>query len=430
MKKIFALSFEIPDKSGLKKIVEPGRAHYSYKAVKDKFCDLFDEKDQSWVELKNPEIYRDFNLQETLFNNSKLEKIHIAFKSPQYLRPAGGFFNIAHVAWEFEKLRSKYSMTPVLPANDDLRMLRAFDQIWVGCEFTKSVFEAHGLTQVHVVPAPIKVPLLRQIVREPEKRDLRLEKIKRSNIMCWPISVRNHGFMYASEALKKNPSELSSLLKKAYKSKGKVFLQIVNPHDRRKNLKKLIKAFHALNYKYPNSSLILKFTSPEKGEKVYEILRWFLDDSHALDADGVYFTTDYIPEENKYEFMSLFDFYVSPSRAEGQNLPLQEAMICGLVPISTCNTAMLDYIKSENAFLINGNKEEITHLTNPDETMWGFNWYESNELDIFSALDKALQASEEELQFKRKLAQQIIAEKYSIDSVTLLIEKALGERRG
>ncbi|WP_349571877.1 glycosyltransferase [Azotobacter salinestris] len=426
--KLFAISVEIPDKSGIKTTVEPGRAHYSYKSVKDKFCELFDESGQPWIELKNPEIYRDFNLKETIFSNQNTEKVHISFKPPQYLRTAGGFKNIAHVAWEFERIRSKYSLQPVLPANDDIRMLLAFDQVWVGCEFTKSVFERHGLKSVHIIPAPIKTPPQNLTSRESNLQLSKLEKIKKENILCWPVSVRNHGFMYAEKSIKRAPVEISNLLRKAHKSRdGKTFLQIVNPHDRRKNIKKLIKAFHAARHNHPDSILILKLTSPEKGEKVYEILRWFLDDSHALDADGVYFTTDYISEAQKYTFMSLFDFYISPSRAEGQNLPLQEAMACGLVPVSTRNTAMLDYINESNAYIIPSSITEINHLNNPDESMWGFEWFDSSEMEIFKTILQALQAPEEELTIKRSAAQKTITEKYSFPAISESISLALSK---
>jgi len=425
--KLFAISFEIPDKTGIKTIVEPGRAHYSYKSVRDKFCELLDETGQAWIDLKNPEIYRDFNLKETIFAN-QAEKIHISFKPPQYLRTAGGFKNIAHVAWEFERIRSKYSSQPVLPANDDIRMLSAFDQIWVGCEFTKKVFEEHGLKSVHIVPAPIKIPANHLISREKTLQITKLEKIKKENILCWPIGVRNHRFMYAEKNLKRSAFEISNLLRKTNSGKGgKTFLQIVNPHDRRKNIKKLIKAFHAARYSHPDSILILKFTCPEKNERVYELLHWLLDDSHAFDADGIYFTTDYIPETLKYTFMSLFDFYISSSRAEGQNLPLQEAMSCGLVPISTRNTAMLDYINESNSYVIPSTPSEVNHLNNPDESMWGFEWFESSELDILRTILQALQSSEEELSLRRAAAQNSMIEKYSFAAVERSIKLALSK---
>lgn len=425
---IFAISSEIPTASGQRGIVEPGRAHYSYRSVRDKFCDMLNESGEQWIDMRHPEIYRDFNLAHTIYNEFPGRKIHISFKPAQHLRTAGGFKNIAHVAWEFDKFRSKYSTTPVLPANDDLRMLSAFDQVWVGCDFTRDMFIQNGIENTFTVPAPIKTPR-RNIERSKTRLFSQLDQVKALNIKCYPVSVRNHGFLYSQHSIVHSHRELSRILQPIIKEAGKTFLQILNPHDSRKNLKKLIKAFHAFHYKNPNSALILKFTSPEKNESVYEILRWFLDDSHALDATGVYFTTDYIPESSKSDFMELFDFYITPSRAEGQNLPLQEAMALGITPITTRNTAMLDYITSDNAFVIDSHPTEINHLTCSDQSIWGFEWYDCTEIDIYRTLTKAFNAKPTEISEKGTLSQKIISEKYSYSAVSQLMLTAISEQK-
>ena len=379
------------------------------------------------MDMLNPEIYRDFNLKHSAYKDFPGHKIHLSFKPAQFLRTAGGFKNIAHVAWEFDKLRSKYSSNPVLPACDDIRMLSAFDQVWVGCEFTKRVFIENGLTNTYTVPAPIKIPEKPLAERSKLKLLTQVDQLKKLNMKCFPVSVRNHGFMYAQHSIQHTPRELSRILQPVVKNGGKAFLQILNPHDSRKNLKKLVKAFHAFHFKNPNTVLILKFTSPEKNEAVYEILRWFLDDSHAFDAKGVYFTTDYIPESFKLEFMDLFDFYVSPSRAEGQNLPLQEAMAAGLVPISTRNTAMLDYINVDNAFIIDSKPCEVNQLTCPDQSIWGLEWHDCTEVDIYKALTKAYATEGKMLTKKRNLSRSTISDKYSFNTVIKLMQSALAD---
>lgn len=427
-KYIFAISSEIADASGVKNVVEPGRAHYSYRAVRDKFCSMFDSQGQPWVDLKHPEIYRDFNLKETAFNSFSSKKVHIAFKPTQYLRTAGGFLNIAHIAWEFDQIRSKYASDPVLPCSDDLRMLKAFDQVWVGCSFTRNVLQQHNIKNIHVIPAPCEVPARYLLSRGVEEYSSRLDKIKKTQIKCWPVSIRNHGFMYSQHSLDNRSTDLTHVIQRVKGNGGLAFLQILNPHDNRKNLKKLIKAFHAFHHDNPNTILILKFTSPEKNERVYEILRWFLGDSHALDAHGVYFTTDYIPEPLKFEFFSLFDFYMSPSRAEGQNLPLQEAMAAGIVPITTDNTAMSDYISEENSVIIPSIPTEITHLTSSDASTWGFQWHDCSELDILKALVRARQLASETRANMAEQCRSAIINNYSFEAVSKLVHTAVGSK--
>lgn len=424
-KYIYAISSELPNKSGVRAVVEPGRAHYSYRTVRDKFCELLTERNEYWVDVVRPETYRDFNLKSSVFNKFEGEKVHITFKPAQFLRTAGGFKNIAHVAWEFSQIRSKYSSQPVLPANDDLRMLSAFDQVWVGCEFTRDVFIKHGLQSVFTVPAPIKIGQKNVISKTKNSTLTDLEQIKQLNIQCYPLSLRNHGFLYSQHSIQTTPRELTRVLKKVLLEGGHAFVQILNPHDSRKNLKKTVKAFHAFHHKNPNSVLILKLTSPEKGAAVYEILRWFINDSHALDATGVYFTTDYIPEIAKPTFLGLFDYYLSPSRAEGQNLPLQEAMACGLVPISTRNTAMYDYIDESNSIIIPSVSSEVTHLCTSDSSIWGFEWHDCTEIDIYNALNRAIQCQPAEIKLKQAAATDIINKKYSFSAVTELMSIAL-----
>lgn len=424
-KYVFAVSSELPNKLGVKTVVEPGRAHYSYRTVRDKFCDMLNEHDENWIDILRPEIYRNFNLGSSIFSNFEGEKVHLTFKPAEYARTAGGFRNIAHVAWEFDQLRSKYATQPVLPANDDLRMLSAFDQVWVGCEFTKKVFNAHGLNSVFTVPAPIKIPRKNLTTKDQNSALTDLGQIKALNIKCYPLSIRNHGFLYSQGSIANTPSELSRVLKKPILEGGKVFLQILNPHDSRKNLKKTVKAFHAFHYKNPNTVLILKLTSPEKDESIYEIMRWFIDDSHALDASGVYFTTNYIPEADKATFLRLFDYYVSPSRAEGQNLPLQEAMACGLIPITTKNTAMIDYIDDTNAIVIPSKPTEVTHLCTSDASIWGFEWHDCTEIDIYNAFNRAVNLSPAEIKSKQQAAINMIEIKYSYSAVATLMHNAL-----
>lgn len=425
---MFAISSELPDKSGQKSVVEPGRAHYSYRTVRDKFCDMLSQQGAHWVDVLRPETYRDSNIKSSIFNQFEGDRVHLSFKPAQYLRTAGGFKNIAHVAWEFDKIRSKYASQPVLPANDDIRMLSAFDQVWVGCEFTKKVFENHGLSSVFTVPAPIKKAQKTLLNRTRNTQLADLEHIKKLNIQCYPLFVRNHGFLYSQHSISQTPSELSRVLKKTLLNDGNAFIQILNPHDSRKNLKKTVKAFHAFHHKNPNSVLILKLTSPEKNLAIYEILRWFINDSHALDAKGVYFTTDYIPEDSKITFFGLFDYYISPSRAEGQNLPLQEAMACGLIPLSTRNTAMTDYINEKNSIIIPSSPTEVTHLCTSDNSIWGFEWNDCSELDIYQALNKAVQLSPSEQAAKQQAAIDIIDKKYSYAAVAESMTSALSTK--
>ena len=63
-----------------------------------------------------------------------------------------------------------------------------------------------------------------------------------------------------------------------------------------------------------------------------------------IESDRIAFFNAFLSEAQMTALYSLADFYLCTSVAEGQNLPLLEAMAHGTVPVTTANTAMLDYI--------------------------------------------------------------------------------------
>lgn len=62
-------------------------------------------------------------------------------------------------------------------------------------------------------------------------------------------------------------------------------------------------------------------------------------------------------KEDMIETISRSHLGVYPSAAEGWNLPLVEAMSCGLPCITTNNTAHSEYIRSDNALIVDTSKE-------------------------------------------------------------------------
>jgi glycosyltransferase involved in cell wall biosynthesis len=66
----------------------------------------------------------------------------------------------------------------------------------------------------------------------------------------------------------------------------------------------------------------------------------------------VIFLADFLSDRQMAALYSIADFYLSTSHCEGFNAPLLEAMSYGTFPVSTRNTAMLDYIDEGNAIVI------------------------------------------------------------------------------
>ncbi|MNV81238.1 hypothetical protein D3C71_1748910 [compost metagenome] len=55
--------------------------------------------------------------------------------------------------------------------------------------------------------------------------------------------------------------------------------------------------------------------------------------------------------------MEATSYVVNSSFGEGQCLPLMEFMSCGKPAVAPCNTAMADYIDSENTFIVDSTDE-------------------------------------------------------------------------
>ena len=71
-----------------------------------------------------------------------------------------------------------------------------------------------------------------------------------------------------------------------------------------------------------------------------------------IESDRIAFFNAFLTEAQMTALYSLADFYLCTSVAEGQNLPLLEAMAHGTVPVTTANTAMLDYIDPAHAVVV------------------------------------------------------------------------------
>ena len=71
-----------------------------------------------------------------------------------------------------------------------------------------------------------------------------------------------------------------------------------------------------------------------------------------LESDDIVFFNDFLDDEALSAMYSVADFYLCTSVAEGQNLPLLEAMAHGVIPVTPRHSAMLDYIDDGHAIII------------------------------------------------------------------------------
>ncbi len=316
--------------------VKLGEAHYSYNVVFQRFLQSFilNVGRKPYI-LQHPEIYKTELAKAAIGSNKSA--IHIAFKSPEDLRLLDGAYNISHVAWEFNSL-PKFPGKKVSPLAIPRFALSLVDEIWVGCEFTRNVFIQEGLLNVHVIPAPIPLP----------------SNLSKLNIIdaIGDLQALQLNFEGSRGTLIRAETKLSlfrDLFTEYYKAKKpKIYLTVANIWDYRKNIPQLVKLFKEFHSVNSDTALVIKLVLDNKNTRLNNINEIFaLHFSEWISSgkcDGIYFISDDLSDEAMNLLMRASDFYLNLSRAEGQCLPILEAMASGIVPISVDHTAMFSHL--------------------------------------------------------------------------------------
>jgi len=128
----------------------------------------------------------------------------------------------------------------------------------------------------------------------------------------------------------------------------------------------LIEAYLSEFTESEDVELILKI-NPAYG--VPNLLKMFPN----IKAKGVPKIT-FIPEEYTVkqlnELYNSCDVFVSPTRAEAFNIPCLEAMACGKPVITTDFGGQLDFVNSQNGWIVGGELTEVTHEVEYEGIKW------------------------------------------------------------
>jgi glycosyltransferase involved in cell wall biosynthesis len=371
-----------------------GFAHYSYGTVCRKFLDMFELGKMPAQELMMPEIYPSAR---HIFPPSKTARpLHIAFKPYEEIRLLKGAANVAHVAWEFDKLPRLDDLPHNHPRranvmNDYVHVLGMVSEVWVGCTYTKRIFEAHGLKNVHIVPAPITVSGQgRSLARQPGTTFYRIGSLRltQANVSFY-IERGDPSMLDSGTLLHTEECSLTG---------GRVFLSVFNPGDPRKNAAALILGFQEyLQRSKRNDLLIIKLVlDGSKGSlrrALSDHLPKFFDNAGVpfsfVDCPNILLVRDHLTADELALLYQAADFYVCTSGAEGQGLPVQEAMAAGLVPISSRETAMADYINADNAIIMQAETAPIPLQVSNGYGLSGLNWRPVSAREVARALAEA-----------------------------------------
>lgn len=348
-----------------------GYAHYSYGFAMDSFYETIKETESIVATFSHP-----FNPRAARTSLMQYEDpVGISFLPPDVSLLVPRLKNICVFAWEFDKLPTKSKERNGIFKKDYASELKKYDSVITLSSYSQKSLSSYGINS-HVLPSAVS-----QKTVDPGE-DI-------SDLRCYNLST-------TSNLYKDDPSvPLSSILdKSSYENR---FLYILNPHDIRKNFGNLVTAFVRFRESNPDAVLILKMTAKGELAKLQETaFRREFPSFPETNFESVYFIPERLSDSKLQLLMNSCQNYISPSRAEGQNLPLCEAMLSGMLCIAPDHTSMGDYVTSDSAIVLESNPWIIDETTHKYSEFWGLSWYNVGEETIFDALNKASALTSEE----------------------------------
>ena len=227
-------------------------------------------------------------------------------------------------------------------------MLNACDEVWAPSTYSAEILRAHGVANVYRVPAPIDTPprlatVSNRMGRLRSLRGVPAVRLKISNM------IRFNGHAETADL------SVSASVRAAIAAR-QLFVTVLNPHDRRKNLQELLLGFATITNRLAQAALIVKLVLPKRAhpsEVLTADIAPRFERPVTLACDRILFVSDYLEDDQLQGLYQIADFYLCASVAEGQEFPpLIEAMGQGVIAVSTLNTAMRDYLSDRNCIAI------------------------------------------------------------------------------
>ena len=405
-----------------------GSAHYSYRFIEDAMIKLLKRAGYKTIAINNPEYFKGTKAYASLLGADVKNVVHLCFRSSENIRILHGAKNICNFAWEFEVMKHSNLLYESILLNQ-VHMLNLMDEIWVGCEFTRDVLQKYGLKNTFVIPAPIVDD------RIPERMTSAEAVTCLRDIPCLPLSLKagasrdwNADWIFDKIV---PLSETAALQVLTSAKRQHLFITILNPGDLRKNLINLIEGFQIANSASEAPSfLIVKLAVNSKGDfrsnGLFDHLVQLTGNCAAYNDPNVIIILDYITNSQIDALLSMSNYYLCASHCEGYNRPLLQSMAVGTVPVTTYNTAMLDYISTENAIV-------IAEMRFPcpikgmaaDVARRKYSVDFASRFDVAVACRRAMDLHESQYSNLSKNSQQTVSRIYSEGRVLELIERRL-----
>jgi glycosyltransferase involved in cell wall biosynthesis len=410
-----------------------GGTHYSYAFIMKGFIAALEMLEIPYQVIRNPEFIPN------IAERSDAEiNVHIGFYPPEDMRFLKGAYNVLSVAWEFERLRSAAETLGYHAFADTVPMFDRADEIWSISSFGADALRRSGLRRVEAVPTPILGGRRagRRVAR-PNWGELEHAASVLGNIGWLPISIAPNIQSTVHEEAERRGGSLQKLLfesdefSESEEGPPDIFLSVFNVHDYRKQIRPLIEAFIQYSQANRNAYLLLKITKAAwvtdalsdllLGEQIYdpgELYTPFV-------SDRIWMTSDALTRDQMQSLYDCAGFYVCTSHAEGQNLPMLEAMARGVVPVSVDNTSMANYIRSDNAIVIPSTFRPLTQRLARRYGLFGVStWYVAAE-DVYAALGSAVEMSSETYAAYSTAASRTIDDQFGIETLRTALDRVI-----
>ena len=374
-----------------------GKSDYSYSFAMRGFVEALDALGIDNKVIANPEFVS--NIRE---RSDAAINIHLGFYPPENIRLLKGAYNINCFAWEFDRLRSALETRSYHAFADQATMLSLADELWVPSSHGVDAVRQSVQKPVHHVSAPVLSNVLKQgRVAKPTDKDLNRIGRNLGSVGWQPLAIIPRIQPTLDGIAKGRQTPIHSLLSFDPTDTPTVFLSIFNVHDFRKQIKPMIDGFMEFSRTHPNAYLFLKITSPNRH---LESANSFLMKDQIFNAtdlvppmvsDKIWLTHDVLTREEMNSLYDLASFYVCTSYAEGQNLPLIEAMGRGVVPVTVDHTAMADYIDETDAIVIDSERRPLDQRLSSRYGLIGVETNYVTSCAVSAALERATALSPE-----------------------------------
>jgi hypothetical protein len=392
-----------------------GRANYSYSFALRGFQRAADALGLSWAYLDAPHYIPDARKM-----MRKHRPVHLAFYPWSRARLLKGAYNILVFAWEFDVLPNERNWAHGF--SRPTPMLDLFDEIWVLSRYAAKVVQRYTARPVSYVPSPV-LSLTGRANPNQRHRTIHgnataalrdLQRVEWVPLSVFPRLQSN----FDNHALSRQRRTHEILCEYVNGKKPKVYLSVFNPHDRRKQIRPMVEGFMKFSKHAPEAILLLKAVSPDDTNhsinsrllshqllEAEELLRPFV-------GERIWISNTTLSEAQMSALYALSSYYLCTSYAEGQNLPLLEAMSKGVIPISVCHTAMADYINSANSIIIPASLIEAPYVIQETYQLWGQSVHAVTAEDVCQALHLAYGLTPDDADRLSDEAVTTIAERY------------------